>query len=96
MGFTGFAIGIGVAIVAALGARYLFGKATAFDAVVVGIAALFGMLMGSEMITDGTFIDAKSAGPAVDGLLVVPALVLAIVLVVVTEFFVRTDPRRVS
>ncbi len=84
MGIWGFVILVVMALVLGVMAQLAGEARTGYDWLVSGIAALAGGYIASELLGA-----ASVWGPEFDGLFILPAIIGAVVLTIVTEFAMR-------
>ncbi len=92
MGLFGFLTIVALALVVSLGLRALVRQVASHEWIVLAIALAGGAYMGSEMITATTLVKIQDWGPQFDGLIIIPALLGALVLGLVAEIGLRTEP----
>jgi uncharacterized membrane protein YeaQ/YmgE (transglycosylase-associated protein family) len=85
LGIWGGIIMIAFAVVLGIVAQMYGEKHSTYEWLITGIAAVVGALVASEYL--GTW---SAYGPQFDGLAIVPALIGALVVGVIVDFFTRT------
>jgi uncharacterized membrane protein YeaQ/YmgE (transglycosylase-associated protein family) len=91
MGLLAFSIIVVLALVAGFAVQYFVKRPIGNEWLIVALAAAFGAYFASETLPGSTLTEAiKDWGPQLDGMVVIPAIVGAIVLALIADFGVRT------
>jgi hypothetical protein len=93
MGLLGFAGLVVVAVAAGFAVQFFAKSAIRFEWLIVAVAVTFGGYFASETFpTSGILSGIKDWGPEVDGLVIIPALIGALIIGVVADLGMRTSP----
>ena len=93
MGLLGFSVLVVVGLVAGLAVPYLAKSQIRLEWLVVAVAVVFGGYFASESFPgSNVFSGVKEWGPALDGLVLLPAALGALVLGVVADLGLRGSP----
>ena len=88
MGALSITIIVAAGLLIGLGAQVLTKPQNRYDWLFVAVATAIGGYVGSEWLTQNPFSD-LAAGPSLDGLVIVPAILVGLTLGLVTDAFVR-------
>ena len=88
MGTLAITVIAGAGLLIGFGVQYLTRPRTQLDWLFVAIATSIGAYVGSEVATKNAF-GVIAAGPELDGLLIIPAVITGLVLGLITDAFVR-------
>jgi uncharacterized membrane protein YeaQ/YmgE (transglycosylase-associated protein family) len=91
MGIAAFLGIVVVAILAGVAAQYLMKSTVRYEWLIVALAGAFGAYFASETFPGSdVFSGIKDWGPTVDGMYLIPAVVVGVILAIVADIGVRT------
>lgn len=88
MGAVGITIVVVVGLLIGLGVQYLTGPKARLDWLFVALATGIGAYVGSEWLTTTVF-GQMADGPQIDGLVILPGIIVGLVLGVLADAFSR-------
>jgi len=93
MGSLAFVGVVIVALAAGFAVQYLTKMSLRYEWLIVGAAAAFGAIFASEGFPGSNiFSGVTSWGPEIDGLVLIPAAIGAVLLALVADLGIRTGP----
>ena|SRR5689334_12748541 len=93
MGLIGFGLLVVAGIVAGFGVQFLTKTRIGLEWLIVAVAVVFGGYFASESFPgSNVFAGIKDWGPAIDGLVIIPAVVGALIIAVVADLGMRSNP----
>ncbi|HLZ47275.1 MAG TPA: hypothetical protein VKR80_01340 [Candidatus Limnocylindria bacterium] len=94
MGLAPFALIVVLSAAAGIAVQVLGGTKSRYDALIVGVTAVFGMYFASESFPGSTlFSTITSFGPVWDGFVIVPGLVFGFVIATIAYIGTRETYR---
>jgi uncharacterized membrane protein YeaQ/YmgE (transglycosylase-associated protein family) len=94
MGFLAYAGVIIVALAAGLAVQYLTKMSLRREWLIVAVSAAFGAIFASESFPGSTvFSGVKDWGPEIDGLVLIPAVIGAVLVALAADLGMRASPR---
>ncbi len=93
MGLTAFAALVLVGLVIGVAVQFLGRSTIRYEWLIVAVAVIFGGYFASESFPGSTvFADIKDWGWSLDGMYVIPAAIGALILGIVADLGMRTNP----
>ena len=93
MGLVGFGLLVVAGLVAGFAVQYLTKTRIGLEWLIVTVAVVFGGYFASESFPgSNVFSGIKDWGPAIDGLVIIPAVIGALIIGVVADLGMRNSP----
>ena len=93
MGLVGFGLLVVVGLVAGFGVQFLTKTRIGLEWLIVAVAVAFGGYFASESFPgSNVFSFIKDWGPAIDGLVIIPAVIGALIIGIVADLGMRSSP----